>query len=111
MFVREGYKSIVHRTAGDLSLNGWNHFKTKGREAEFKHGLTGLKLAILVIAMLWVKVYLSYVFTLEQATVSISVKLIMPLLFLLLCAGDKSSQTRDIERAKDYWFQYKETRQ
>ena len=28
---------------------------------------------------------------------------------LLLCAGDKSSQTRDIERAKDYWLQYKET--
>ena len=28
---------------------------------------------------------------------------------LLLCAGDKSSQARDIERAKDYWLQYKET--
>ena len=28
---------------------------------------------------------------------------------LLLCAGDKSSQGRDIERAKDYWLQYKET--
>ena len=28
---------------------------------------------------------------------------------LLLCAGDKSSQTRDIARAKDYWLQYKET--
>jgi putative addiction module killer protein len=28
---------------------------------------------------------------------------------LLLSAGDKSSQTRDIERAKDYWLQYKET--
>ena len=28
---------------------------------------------------------------------------------LLLCAGDKSSQTRDIEQAKDYWLQYKET--
>lgn len=27
---------------------------------------------------------------------------------LLLCAGDKSSQTRDIRRAKDYWLQYKE---
>ena len=30
---------------------------------------------------------------------------------LLLCGGDKSSQARDIERAKDYWLQYKETRQ
>ena len=28
---------------------------------------------------------------------------------LLLCAGDKSSQTPDIERAKNYWLQYKET--
>lgn len=29
---------------------------------------------------------------------------------LLLCGGDKSSQTRDIERAKTYWLEYKETR-
>ena len=28
---------------------------------------------------------------------------------LLLCGGDKSSQTRDIERAKNYWREYKET--
>ena len=28
---------------------------------------------------------------------------------LLLCAGDKSSQATDIERAKDYWLQYKGT--
>ena len=28
---------------------------------------------------------------------------------LLLCGGDKSSQARDIEHAKDYWSQYKET--
>ena len=27
---------------------------------------------------------------------------------LLLCGGDKSSQTRDIERAKMYWREYKE---
>ena len=27
---------------------------------------------------------------------------------LLLCGGDKSSQARDIERAKNYWLQYKE---
>lgn len=30
---------------------------------------------------------------------------------LLLCGGDKSSQTRDIERAKNYWREYKETQQ
>ena len=29
---------------------------------------------------------------------------------LLLCGGDKSSQTRDIARAKIYWREYKETR-
>lgn len=27
---------------------------------------------------------------------------------LLLCGGDKSSQTRDVERAKTYWTEYKE---
>jgi putative addiction module killer protein len=26
---------------------------------------------------------------------------------LLLCAGDKSTQKRDIRRAKDYWLDYK----
>ena len=30
---------------------------------------------------------------------------------LLLCGGDKSSQERDIRRAKTYWLQYKETHQ
>ena len=29
---------------------------------------------------------------------------------LLLCGGDKSSQARDIGRAKAYWLEYKETR-
>lgn len=29
-------------------------------------------------------------------------------LVLLLCGGDKASQTRDIERAKTYWREYKE---
>lgn len=27
---------------------------------------------------------------------------------LLLCGGDKSTQSRDIKRAKDYWLDYKE---
>ena len=30
---------------------------------------------------------------------------------LLLCAGDKSSQQNDIERAKTYWLKYKEAQQ
>ena len=29
---------------------------------------------------------------------------------LLLCGGDKSSQARDVESAKRYWLDYKETR-
>ena len=28
---------------------------------------------------------------------------------ILLCAGDKSSQTRDIAQAKTYWREYRET--
>ena len=30
---------------------------------------------------------------------------------VLLCAGDKGSQTRDITRAKEYWADWKERRQ
>ena len=30
---------------------------------------------------------------------------------LLLCGGDKSSQYRDIARAKAYWLEYKESQQ
>jgi len=29
-------------------------------------------------------------------------------LIILLCGGDKSSQTKDIEKAKKYWKEYKE---
>ena len=33
------------------------------------------------------------------------------IIVLLLCAGDKSTQVRDIERAKSFWLEYKETHQ
>lgn len=30
------------------------------------------------------------------------------LIIVLLCAGDKKTQKRDIEKAKEYWSQYRE---
>lgn len=33
------------------------------------------------------------------------------IIVLLLCGGGKNSQNRDIERAKQYWLQYKEAHQ
>ena len=71
MYIHEKSKSIAFQTGGDLLPNGWSQFKIQVRKTGFWHGLNGLKMVILVIVELLIKVFLSYVFTLEQATESI----------------------------------------
>ena len=63
MYNHEKYNTIVLQIGRDLSLNGWNQFKTGRHNDASGRG------------------------------------------------GDKSSQTRDIEQAKTYWQEYKETHQ
>ena len=63
------------QTAGNLSRNGLNPFAVKIRNRELTNDLQGLKAVILVIANLWVEVFLNCVSTLDQDIASISVKL------------------------------------
>ena len=66
-------------------------------------------MAILVIANLWVEVFLNCVSTLDQDIASILVKSITDLFFYFV-VGTRTSQQRDIEFAKSYLIEYKETR-
>ena len=92
-----------------LSPNGWNH-AIKKRRTGFKHALPILRVAILATGNLSAKVFLKAVSISEQA-IAIYFGIIGNTIVLLLCGGDKSSQTRDIERAKTYWQNYKEIQQ
>ena len=74
------------------------------RKTEFKSGLTGSPLAILAIAELSVVVFLNSVSISEQAKSRFILDEVDNTIVLLLCGGDKSSQTRDIERARNYWI-------
>ena len=58
----------------NLSRNGLNPFGIKEHDSEFEGALTGLKLAILAIAVPLVAVFLNFASILDQAIVSTLVK-------------------------------------
>lgn len=89
------------------SPNGCYQFKIKAHKIEFWHVLNVLSPEILAIVDLLVAVSLSCVLTSGQGIESI-LEQVSNTIVLLLYGGDKSSQTRDIERAKTYWLEYKE---
>jgi hypothetical protein len=62
-------------------LNGLNPSGIETHETELINDLSGLKMAILVIANLWVVVSLNYAFTAELDIACISVKSITELFF------------------------------
>ena len=65
----------------NLSLNGLNPSEIEIRETELANNLSGLKMAILVIANLWGMVSLNCVFTSDLDIARISVNLITELSF------------------------------
>ena len=89
-----------------LSPNGWNQ-EIKKRRNEFKHDLTALVggnfgdckpvgEGISEIRLDFGAGYRIYFGEVKNTII------------LLLCGGNKSTQTRDIGRAKTYWQEYKE---
>lgn len=70
--------------------------------AQIRKRLNRVALETLVISIILRAIYSNFEFTLVLDTVYIMQRKTTKSL-ILLCAGSKRSQTRDIEKAKQYW--------
>ena len=84
-----------------LSRNGLIQFEIKEHRLESRHDLSCLSAVILAITVLSVTVFLNFRIHVG-AGYRVYFGEVDNTIVLLLCGGDKASQTRDIARAKTY---------